>query len=96
MYCYKLPLINNSSTSKKITLYLCSNDIFNVDTLAGVWLNNETLLHCRVPMFPKEKHWRVFSLILQPGEVSDIEFTIVPLGSRWGGMIASLAIETGA
>ncbi len=95
MYQCSLPMKNDTQATKTISLYICSNDRFNVDTIAGVWIKGK-MLHRRVPVFKTEKHWRVFTLELQPGEKYELPFTLIPLGSRWGGMIASLAFSTAA
>lgn len=94
MYKFRLPVVNDSTERKSIRFYLCSNDKFNVDTIAGVWIQ-ERMLACRVPMVSKNKQWRIFTLTLDPGEESEaVDFIVVPLGSRWGGMIGTVEITS--
>lgn len=87
MYRFSLPLNNDTETTRSINMYLCSNDTLNVDTIAGVWIQ-ERMLHCRVPMYPRGEYWRVFSVAMKPRSREVVEFVVIPLGSRWGGMIA--------
>ncbi len=93
MYRFRLPVVNNTSDTKEVTFYLSSNDVFGVDTLAGVWIEGE-LLHDRVKLWKANQHWKVFSITLKPGEAHDQPFTVVPLGSRWGGMIGTVEVST--
>jgi hypothetical protein len=92
MYRFKLPLVNDTQSAKKFEFFLASNDIWGVDTLAGVWINDE-MLNGRVAKLADNKHWRVFTITLKPGEEFTQEFTVVPLGSRWGGMIGSFKVS---
>lgn len=94
MYNFSIPLINDSETSRSISFYLSSNDKFGVDTIAGVWIQNK-MISCRVPMISKNSHWKIFSATLKPKEKTKIDFIVIPLGSRWGGMIASMEISSG-
>lgn len=91
MYRFKLPLVNDTDEPRTVDFHLASNDIFGVDSFAGVWIGGE-FLHTRVTMWPKNEHWKVFSLTLAPGEKIEHEFTVVPLGSRWGGMVGTFDI----
>lgn len=91
MYRFRLPVINDTKKTKQVSFYLSSNDIFGVDTLAGVWIEGQ-LLHDRVRLWKANEHWKVFTITLKPGEAHDQQFTVVPLGSRWGGMIGSVEI----
>jgi hypothetical protein len=93
MYQFLLPLVNDTQEAMAFRFYLASNDRFGVDTLAGVWIQNQ-LLNGRVSLIKKNAHWNVFTLTLKPGEVSDVPFTVIPLGSRWGGMIGSFQVES--
>ena len=89
MYKFAMPLANDTSERKEARLFLCSNDKLNVDSIVGVWMENK-MLSRRVPMIGKNQRWRVFTTVLEPGENRTLEFIIVPLGSRWGGVIATL------
>lgn len=93
MYHFSIPLVNDTEDKKVARFYLCSNDVFNVDTIAGVWIEGE-MHHKRVPAIGRNKHWPVFKVLLEPGQTKNPDFIVVPLGSRWGGMIASLEIQT--
>jgi len=93
MYHFSLPLVNNTDDKKTVNFYLASNDIYNVDTIAGVWIEEE-MHHKRVPALGRNEHWHVFDIQLAPNETKETDFIVVPLGSRWGGMIASLQFET--
>jgi hypothetical protein len=92
MYRFRLPLVNDTGETKTLSYYLASNDIYGVDSLAGVWIEN-TMLNDRVAKVADNMHWKVFSLSLEPGQKHTQEFVTVPLGSRWGGMIASFVVE---
>ena len=50
MYRFSLPLENDTKKSRTVTFYLCSNDIYNVDTLSGVSIED----NLGVPSIPKE------------------------------------------
>ncbi len=93
MYTLNLPFINDSDKTRRVSLLLCSNDRLDVDTFAGVWLDG-VILQERVPALAHHKHWRVFSVVLNPGESFEKECILIPLGSRWGGMIVSVDIAT--
>lgn len=88
MYRYSLRLQNDTEETREVSFYLAANDIFGVDALCGVWINGE-FLHDRARLWEANEHWRVFTITLKPGEAHDQEFTVVPLGSRWGGLIGS-------
>ncbi len=88
MYRFALKLHNDTSEPREVSFYLSSNDIFGVDSLCGVWVEEE-FLHDRARLWRANEHWRVFTITLQPGESHDQDFTVVPLGSRWGGLIGS-------
>lgn len=91
MYQFHLPLVNDTNKAQTLEFFLASNDIFGVDTLAGVWING-TMMNNRVAKIADDRHWRIFSVTLQPGQEFDQDFTVVPLGSRWGGMIGSFRV----
>jgi hypothetical protein len=91
MYRFRLPLINDTDRYQTLNFYLASNDRFGVDTLAGVWIDGQ-MLNDRVALWKKNEHWRIFSVTLAPGEEYEQAFVVVPLGSRWGGMIGSVEI----
>lgn len=93
MYHFSLPMVNDTDEKKEVNFYLCSNDFYNVDTIAGIWINGR-MLHRRVPVIGKDSHWRVFSMFLEPGTSEVAEFIVIPLGSCWGGMIATLEITS--
>ncbi len=93
MYHFSLPFVNDTDKTKVAGFYLASNDVFNVDTIAGVWIDGE-LHHKRVPAIGRNQHWPVFEVRLEPGQQKETELIVVPLGSRWGGMIASLEISS--
>ena len=92
MYRFSLPLVNDTEETKKLEFFIASNDIFGVDTLAGVWINGK-MLNDRVAKLADNKHWKVFTITLEPGEEFTQDFTVVPLGSRWGGMIGSFRVQ---
>lgn len=91
---YKLPLAlaNDGVSTKTVSILVSSNDKFNVDTLAGVWFQGKMMMR-RVPVVGKNEHWKVISIALPAGQVIDEEVTFIPIGSRWGGMVVSLAIQ---
>jgi hypothetical protein len=92
IYRFNLPLKNDTKQKRTISFYLCSNDKYNVDTLAGVDIAGKFLKE-RVLSVNKNQHWRVFTLTLKPGESYNLNYQVVPLGSRWGGMIGSLEFK---
>lgn len=94
MYKHSLPFINDGDTTRVVEFYISSNDKYNVDTIAGVWIQGKMLV-CRVPIVGKNKHWKVFTLKIAPKEKHILDFTVIPLGSRWGGMVTSLEMKTG-
>ena len=91
---YKLPLAlaNDSASTKTVSIFVSSNDKYNVDTLAGIWFQGKMTMR-RVPIVGKKKHWKVIAITLPAGQILDEEITIVPIGSRWGGMVVSFAIQ---
>lgn len=91
MYKFRIPVVNDTAEVKSVSFYLCSNDTLKVDTIAGVWIGRKMLWR-RVPMVGKNEHWRIASATVKPGGSEVMEFTVVPLGSRWGGMIGSLDV----
>ncbi len=93
MYHVNLPLVNDSDRERTVNFYLCSNDVYSVDTLAGVWIGGK-MLHRRVTLMAYYENWKVVSVTLKPGERDLVETIIVPLGSRWGGMIATVEVTT--
>jgi hypothetical protein len=88
MYNLYIPLINDSTAKKTVSLNLSSNDKVEVDTIVGIWMNRK-MYWCRVPMVGKNLPWRCMEFDLEPGEEGEIKMTIVPLGSRWGGIVAT-------
>gem|GEM_PF-555399 len=92
MYEFALPLANDTASTRTVEFFLCSNDKLKVDTLAGVWMQGKMMWR-RVPMVGNNSHWNVWSATLAPGAKTEARMTIVPLGSRWGGMIGSLAVS---
>ncbi len=91
MYKINLPVINDTDEPKTVNLFLCSNDFCCVHTLVGIWGNGQ--FHNRlVPVVGWDQHWRAASVTLKPGQADDLDLTIVPLGSRWAGLIASLEV----
>ncbi|MCC5878003.1 MAG: hypothetical protein JJU11_17430 [Candidatus Sumerlaeia bacterium] len=88
MYRFTLNLHNDTEETREVSFHLASNDIFGVDSLCGVWIEGE-FLHDRARLWKANTQWRVFTITLKPGESHDQEFTVVPLGSRWGGLIGS-------
>lgn len=88
MYHFTLNLHNDTEETREVTFHLSSNDIFGVDSLCGVWINGE-FLHDRARIWKSNDHWPVFTIRLKPGESHDQKFTVVPLGSRWGGLVGS-------
>ena len=93
MYKLPLPLTNDTQSTKTVTLYISSNDKLKVDTLAGVWVQGKMLMR-RVPMVGKNEHWKAVEITLAPGRMEDYEATLLPIGSRWGGMVVTLAIAS--
>ncbi len=91
-YRFSIPFHNDTKQKKTVSWYLCANDKYNVDTLAGVAIGKEFLKE-RVLSVNKNQHWKVFTLSLKPGEAYTLDFKVVPLGSRWGGMIGTFKIE---
>ena len=89
MYRLPLHLANDTTAPLRVELWLCANDRFGVDTVAGVWLDGR-LTRSRVPAIVKGRRWRAHSLALAPGERAAVEPLIVALGGRWGGLVASL------
>ena len=91
---YKLPLAlaNDSASTKTVSIFVSSNDKYNVDTLAGIWFQGKMTMR-RVPIVGKKKHWKVIAITLPAGQILDEEITIVPIGSRWCGMVVSFAIQ---
>jgi hypothetical protein len=90
MYDVSTPLVNDTSSSVKVRLWLCSNDRFNVDSIVGVWLPLlKTMTWARVPAMPKNNRWSPLSITLGPGRRGTLEAILIPLGSRWGGFVAS-------
>ncbi len=94
MYKYNIPVINDTTGTKTLSFYISSNDKFKVDTIVGVWINGK-MLACRVPIVSLNSNWKVLNLSLEAGEKETLDFVVVPLGSRWGGMVTSLEISSG-
>lgn len=92
MYNVSVPLANTTDKKIKVSFYICSNDKFGVDSLIGVWMDGQ-LSWARAPMILKNQHWELFVKEVLPGQIMDIEFVMVPLGSRWGSMIGSFAVH---
>ncbi|HPB30255.1 MAG TPA: hypothetical protein PLB62_02260 [Candidatus Sumerlaeota bacterium] len=95
MYHFRLPFFNDvmPGRTKEINFYLGSNDKYKVDSIAGVWINGQ-MMHCRVPAIVRGEHWRVWSATLTTKIPRSIEFTVVPLGSRWGSLIGTIEVKT--
>lgn len=93
MYKFKMPFFNDTGDTKIVNFYLKSNDKYNVDTIAGVWINGE-LRKAVAPADVKGTAWKVWSFELGTKQPQTMEFTVVPLGSRWGGMIADIEVIT--
>jgi len=91
-YKLPLPLANDTGATKTVTLYLSSNDKYNVDSIAGAWVGDK-FLSKRVPGVKTSTQWRVFRTVLPPGASMSDEVVIVPLGSRWGGLVATLVVN---
>lgn len=102
-YRLRLPLLNDTGSTATVRLWLASNDRFGVDTLAGLWTADagrpegseasDPMSWARVPALPRRERWRAVSVTLAPGEHWETRFVIVPLGSRWGGLVASLEAD---
>lgn len=93
MYKMAVPIVNDTTSAKTFNVSLCSNDVYNVDTIAGVWIGGQ-MLHRRVPVLGKDQQWKVAALTLEPGRRDTVEMILIPLGSRWGGMIASIGVTS--
>ena len=91
MYNFRIPLANEGDKSRRVSFNISSNDTWNVDSIIGAWINGE-MLWKRVPDVDRNLYWSLWEIDLEPGETEEVDFILVPLGSRWGGMIASLAI----
>ncbi|MEI7635384.1 MAG: hypothetical protein WCK47_14020 [bacterium] len=91
-YKLPLPLENDTEATRTVSLYLASNDKFNVDSIAGVWSGGR-FLSKRVPGLKAGRHWRIFRATLYPRARMRDEIVIVPLGSRWGGLVATLIVN---
>lgn len=86
--------VNDTSDTMQVRLWLCSNDRFNVDSFVGVWnALSRQMLWARVPSMPKNNRWNPVSLLMAPGAREALPAVIVPLGSRWGGFVASWEVS---
>jgi hypothetical protein len=94
LYKFRLPMKNDTKAAKAVRFYLASNDKFKVDTIAGAWVGGKMLWR-RVPMIGNNEHWRILSATIPPGQDETLDFIVVPLGSRWGGLVGSLEIAPG-
>lgn len=92
MYSLRAPLVNDTPEPRRVSLYLCANDKFKVDSILGVWMEGR-MSGRRTPMWERNERWRVWTLELAPGEMQTVECLVVALGGRWGGAVATLAIE---
>jgi hypothetical protein len=96
VYDASTALVNDTSGTVTVRLWLCSNDRFNVDSFVGVWnAAAKRMLWSRVPSMPRNNRWNPVSMKLRAGERQVLEAVMVPLGSRWGGFVASWEIEHG-
>ncbi|MBX7244081.1 MAG: hypothetical protein K1X53_01205 [Candidatus Sumerlaeaceae bacterium] len=91
MYSIPMRVTNDLSATKTFCFYLASNDKWRVDSIIGVWLNGKMLWR-RVPGPKSDAYWRVASVTLKPGERAAIEPIVIPLGSRWGGMLGVVQV----
>lgn len=92
IYSLDLPLKNNTDKPVEIEFLLASNDKFGVHTYTGVSMAGK-FLEKDAPTVVKGKRWKVWTLTLKPGERYDANMRIIPLGSRWGGLIASIKAD---
>jgi hypothetical protein len=92
--CYRmpLPLANDTADTRTVTLHLSANDRLYVDSLAGVWLAGRFDWR-RVAGSHTDAHWRFCRVVLAPGAHETVTPVIVSPGSRWGGLIFSIAVE---
>lgn len=92
MYKFNMPITNSGRKTRVLNFYLSANDIYNVDTLSGVFIEGK-LLKNRVLSWNKNQNWRVLTVTLKPGESYSLSFTVIPLGSRWGGMVGCFEVK---
>lgn len=92
-YDLSVPVLNDTEEEKVIDLYLCSNDKYGVDTWAGAWISGK-FYNRRVEALFKNRHWKLLTMTVKPGEAENVDLTVVPLGGRWGGMILSMEVNT--
>ncbi len=93
IYNYRLPLLNDTGTPVEVNFYIASNDVFGVNSYVGVWMGDKALPFV-APAVKNGNRQHLWSLVLEPGELYHANMRIISLGSKWGGIIASIDVKT--
>jgi len=92
VYSFDLPLFNDLDCPVEIEFLLSSNDVFGVNTYVGVWMN-EKVVERDAPAIVKNNRLHVWKLKLAPNERYLANMRVVPLGSKWGGLVGSFRVN---
>lgn len=94
VYDASTAFVNDTTQTVQVRLWICSNDRFNVDSFVGVWFTGaRRMAWARVPAMAKNNRWNPASVTIAPGQRETLAAVLVPLGSRWGGFVASWDVE---